>query len=78
MQVGGRAVPKCTIKRGRPPASLPRPDVVAKQGEPALSSQCVPTDAALWDTTRYRDFLALRREQLAERMNAFIKEKAGL
>ena len=25
MQVGGRAVPKCTIKRGRPPASLARP-----------------------------------------------------
>ena len=25
MQVGGRAVPKCTIKRGRPPASLTRP-----------------------------------------------------
>ena len=25
MQVGGRAVPKGTIERGRPPASLPRP-----------------------------------------------------
>ncbi len=53
-------------------------DVVAKQGEEALTSQCVPCDPALWDTTRYRDFLALRREQLAARMNAFIKEKAGL
>lgn len=53
-------------------------DVVAKQGEMALTSQCVPTDAALWGTTRYRDFLALRREQLAARMNAFIQEKAGL
>jgi hypothetical protein len=53
-------------------------DVVAKQGEGTLSSQCVPTAAALWDTTRYRDFLALRREQLAARMNAFIKDKAGL
>jgi hypothetical protein len=52
-------------------------DVVAKQGEAALSSQCVPTDPALWGTDRYRDFLALRREALAARMNAFIKEKAG-
>ncbi len=53
-------------------------DVVSKQGEAALSSQCVPTDPVLWDTARYRDFLALRRDQLAARMNAFIKEKAGL
>lgn len=53
-------------------------DVVAKQGEAALSSQCVPTDPALWDKARYRDFLAMRRENLAARMNAFIKDKAGL
>jgi hypothetical protein len=53
-------------------------DVVAKQGEEALTSQCVPSDPALWDTTRYRDFLALRRDQLAARMNAYIKDKAGL
>lgn len=52
-------------------------DVVAKQGEEALKSQCVPTDPALWATERYRDFLKVRREALAERMNAFIKEKAG-
>ncbi len=53
-------------------------DIVAKQGEDTLRSQCVPTDAALWATARYRDFLQLRRAQLAERMNAFIKEKSGL
>lgn len=53
-------------------------DVVKTQGEAALSNQCVPTDTALWDTTRYRDFLSLRRERLATRMNAFIQEKAGL
>lgn len=53
-------------------------DVVTKKGEAALSSQCVPTDATLWDTTRYRDFLVLRRVQLAERMNALIEAKAGL
>lgn len=52
-------------------------DVVAKQGEAALHSQCVPVDATLWSTDRYRDFLKLRREALAHRMNAFIREKSG-
>lgn len=52
-------------------------DVVAKQGVSALESQCVPIDPALWSTERYREFLKFRREALAARMNAFIKEKAG-
>lgn len=51
--------------------------VVAKQGEEALLSQCVPTQQELWSTERYRDFLKARREALAERMNAFIREKSG-
>lgn len=53
-------------------------DIVANQGAQALTSQCVPLDTALWSTDRYRDFLKARREALAERMNRFIKEKAGL
>ena len=48
------------------------------QGEGTLTSQCVPTDAALWTTDRYREFLQHRRAELAQRMNAFIGEKAGL
>lgn len=52
-------------------------EVVAKQGEAALHSQCVPVDETLWSTERYRDFLKLRREALAHRMNAFIREKSG-
>lgn len=52
-------------------------EVVAKQGEAALHSQCVPVDETLWSTERYRDFLKLRREALAQRMNAFIREKSG-
>jgi hypothetical protein len=52
-------------------------DVVSKQGETALHSQCVPTDPALWDTDRYREFLQYRRAELADRMNRFINEKAG-
>jgi hypothetical protein len=52
--------------------------IVKKQGESALESQCVPTDPALWSIDRYRDFLQVRREALAARMNNFIREKAGL
>ena len=51
-------------------------DIVAKQGSAALESQCVPTDPALWSTDAYRDFLKMRREALAQRMNAFIREKS--
>jgi hypothetical protein len=53
-------------------------DIVSKQGEDSLTSQCVPTDPSLWGTNRYREFLLLRRAELAKRMNAFIDEKAGL
>ena len=53
-------------------------DIVVKQGEAALTSQCVSTDSELWVTERYRDFLAHRRVALAERMNSFIKAKANL
>lgn len=51
-------------------------DVIAKQGVEALESQCVPTDPELWSTEAYRDFLKMRREALAQRMNAFIREKS--
>lgn len=51
-------------------------DVVAKQGEATLQSQCVPTDEALWSTDRYADFLSYRRQALADRMNAFIQDKS--
>ena len=52
-------------------------DIVAKQGEAALSSQCVPTDPALWTTDRYREFLQVRREELAKRMNAIHRGEGG-
>lgn len=52
-------------------------EVVAKQGEAALQSQCVPVDEVLWSTDRYREFLSVRRDALADRMNAFIREKSG-
>jgi hypothetical protein len=52
-------------------------EVVAKQGSAALESQCVPLDETLWNTDRYRDFLIVRREALAARMNDFIREQSG-
>lgn len=53
-------------------------DIVQKQGEQALASQCVPTDPTLWPTERYRDFLQVRRAALAERMNRFLGEQTGV
>jgi hypothetical protein len=52
-------------------------EVVTKQGEAALRSQCVPVDETLWSTESYRDFLAARRQAIADQMNAFIREKSG-
>lgn len=53
-------------------------EIVNEQGTAALESQCVPLDRALWEIGRYRDFLDARRKALAERMNTFIRTKAGL
>ncbi|KUP96514.1 GmrSD restriction endonuclease domain-containing protein [Thermobifida cellulosilytica] len=39
-----------------------------------LASQWIPTDPALWRIERYRDFLAARRELLAEAAQSFLEE----
>ena len=46
--------------------------VVAERGQNALNTQCVPTDSALHEIERYRDFLAERRQRLVARLNEFI------
>ena len=49
----------------------------------ALDSQCVPLDRQLWRLDHYRDFLKIRRELLASRLNTFmnnliaVEEPAG-
>ncbi|WP_299003125.1 DUF262 domain-containing protein [uncultured Caulobacter sp.] len=63
---------------GRKPPSEYLPEIIAKRGVEALSSQCVPTDPSVLTVGTYPDFLAQRREALAERMNHFIQKKAGL
>jgi hypothetical protein len=52
-------------------------DIIAKQGAGALEAQRVPADPGLWAVDRYRDFLQVRRQALAECMNDFIRAKAG-
>ncbi len=59
-------------------ASVYLKDVLEKQGPEALQTQCVPLDQELWSVPRYRDFLQARRIALAECMNAFVREKAGI
>jgi len=53
------------------------PSIVKQRGLPALESQVVPTDPALWALDRYRDFLAQRRKALTDCMNAYIQKMAG-
>lgn len=47
-------------------------EVVSKSGVEALERQCVPTDPELWRAERYEDFLAARRQLIADKMMAFI------
>jgi hypothetical protein len=54
------------------------PGIVQKQTEATLLMQRVPLDPELWKLENYRKFLQLRRTDLAQCMNEFIKAKAGL
>lgn len=54
------------------------PDIVKKQGHGTLESQRVPEKPELWKLDNYRQFLVARREALAQCMNDFIRDKAGL
>jgi len=48
------------------------PGVIESRGEDALASQCVPLEKQLHEIENYRDFLAKRRELLAEKVNRFL------
>jgi hypothetical protein len=65
-------------KLGRKEPSIYFPSIVEEQGETTLTAQEVPTDTALHTVANYRSFLEVRRKALADRMNAFIAQKAGL
>jgi hypothetical protein len=53
------------------------PGIIEKQGPETLAAQRVPTDVSTLTVDAYREFLANRREALADCMNAFIEKKAG-
>jgi hypothetical protein len=53
------------------------PGIVGTQGVAALESQSVPYTPELLQLEHYRDFLKVRREALAKRMNTFIMQAAG-
>lgn len=46
--------------------------VIKEAGEESLSSQWIPLDKKLWKIENYRDFLAARRELLANAANSFL------
>lgn len=50
---------------------------IAEKQPGALESQWIPTDPALWRVDRYLDFLAARRELLAQAANGFLDGLAG-
>ncbi|MBU6415326.1 DUF262 domain-containing protein [Patescibacteria group bacterium] len=47
-------------------------EVMAKRGKDALTSQLIPIDKKLWGMKNYRDFLAYRRNKIAEAINEFM------
>lgn len=56
--------------------SLYLPAIVDEQGEDALTKQSIPTDEAVWQVRAYDDFLARRRQLVADRLNEFLGHDA--
>ena len=46
--------------------------IAMDMGDDALASQCVPADRALWTADRYEEFLARRRDAIADGINALL------
>jgi hypothetical protein len=63
--------------RNKPPAVY-LAAIEKAQGQQTLDSQLIPNDPALLELENYREFLRVRREELAKRMNDFINKHAGL
>jgi hypothetical protein len=63
------------ISNKRPEEYLPL--VIADRGEEELRRHAVPLDPELWKIERYTDFLAYRRQALADAINAMFAETAG-
>lgn len=48
------------------------PSMLEKAGRDAFVSQCIPTDERLLSVDAYKDFLKVRRELIAKRLNEFL------
>jgi hypothetical protein len=48
------------------------PPFIAKAGQVAFDSQCIPTESTLLRPDAYKNFLGKRRELVAERLNEFL------
>lgn len=49
-------------------------EVIEKRGEDALSSQLIPLDKSMWEIETYSEFLAWRRDAIADEINNFMKK----
>lgn len=63
-------------KIGKRPPSEYLAELVNEHGEGFLHQHAIPTDRSLWATDRYRDFLAARRELLAQAINELLGKVA--
>lgn len=53
------------------------PGIIEKQGDEALTHQCVPLDSSLHRLDEFRRFLEARRELLASTVNRFLEKAKG-
>ncbi len=48
------------------------PSIIKERGVSSLRAQLIPEDSSLWRLEAFRDFLAARRQMLAEEVNSLI------
>ena len=70
MFIGGKTNRKIL---DHPPAEY-LPGLIAKAGGKVFATQCVPTGDGVLKVDRYKDFLAERREKIAQRLNQFLAQ----
>lgn len=47
-------------------------ELIQKAGQASFDSQCIPTDLAVLSVDRYKQFLAVRRVKVSQRLNEFL------
>lgn len=49
------------------------PQIIESNGEDVFKTQCIPTDPDLLTLSNYKEFLAVRRQRISERLNDFFE-----